>query len=69
MTLKIEVERVEFDAEECSLRINGKNVQENEHIKLGQYHTLDIEVGNPVVIEKDCWVELFMLAFRHFHVV
>jgi protein pelota len=56
MTIKISVERIEFDAEQCMLRLNGTNVEENEHVKLGQYHTLDISIGHPVTIEKDCWV-------------
>lgn len=55
MRLTIEVERVEFDAEQCSLRINGRNMHEHEHVKLGQFHTLELEVGHPVGIDKDCW--------------
>ena len=54
MKLKIKVERVEFDMEQCSLRLNGKNVEENEFVKLGQYHTLDIVIGRPIAIEKEC---------------
>ena len=30
LNLTIEVERVEFDAEQCSLRVNGKNMEEND---------------------------------------
>ena len=33
--LKIAVEKVEFDAEQCCLRASGKNVEENEHIRVG----------------------------------
>lgn len=55
MRLKIEVEKVEFDAEQCTLRINGRNTQEHEHVKLGQYHTIELEVGHPVGLEKPCW--------------
>lgn len=32
--LKIAVEKVEFDAEQCCLRASGKNVEENEHIRV-----------------------------------
>ena len=60
MKLKIKVERVEFDMEQCSLRLNGKNVEENEFVKLGQYHTLDIVIGRPIAIEKECWDFIFM---------
>jgi protein pelota len=60
MVLKIAVERVEFDAEQCSLRVNGKNVEENEHVKLGQYHTIDLEMSRPFSIEKTCWDSIFI---------
>ena len=60
MELQIEVERIEFDAEQCSLRINGKNKTESDVVKLGQYHTLDIEIGAPFKIEKDCWDSIFL---------
>ena len=51
----IQVDRIEFDAEQCALRLNGKNVKENEFIKLGQYHTLEIELNRPFTITKECW--------------
>lgn len=60
LRLKILVERVEFDADQCSLRLNGKNIEESEHLKLGQYHTLDIEIGKPFSITKDCWDSLYV---------
>ena len=56
MRLKIEVVRIEFDVEQCSLRLNGRNVEENEHIKMGQYHTLEVEIAHPITIEKQIWV-------------
>ena len=56
MRLKIEVVRIEFDVEQCSLRLNGRNVEENEYIKMGQYHTLEVEIAHPITIEKQIWV-------------
>ena len=52
--------KVEFDAEQFSLRVNGTNVEENEHIKLGQHHTVDITIGKAFTIEKDCWDSIFL---------
>ena len=52
MKLKIKVERIEFDAEQCSLRLNGRNVEENEFVKMGQYHTIDLEIGDLVASKK-----------------
>ena len=60
MNLKIRVERVEFDAEQCSLRLCGRNVEENEFVKMGQYHTLDLELDHPFTIEKECWDQVYM---------
>lgn len=52
MRVSIKVEKVEFDAEQVSLRVNGVNVKENEFIKLGQYHTVEIEMQRPLKLEK-----------------
>lgn len=60
----IRVEKIEFDAEQCSLRLKGTNVKENEHLKLGQYHTLELEINRPCQITKEHWdsVHLELLA-------
>ena len=44
--------------------MNGKNVRENEHIKMFQYHTVEIELNRPLKITKRCWdvVSLEILA-------
>jgi protein pelota len=64
MTLKIIVDRIEFDAEQCSLRLNGRNIEENEYVKMGQYHTLDIEIGYPFSIEKKCWDSIYLQILK-----
>lgn len=51
----IRVESVNFDREHCGLRLNGVNVKENEHIKIGQYHTLEIELDRPFFLTKESW--------------
>ncbi|MCP9257154.1 Protein pelota [Dirofilaria immitis] len=43
--LSISIETVDFDSVACILHLKGRNVAENEHVKMGQYHTLDIDVG------------------------
>lgn len=60
MKVKLQVEKVEFDAEQGSLRINGRNVQENEHIKMGQYHTLELELNFTYSLEKGLWDRLHL---------
>jgi len=60
LNLTIEVERVEFDAEQCSLRINGKNIEENEHVKLGQFHTVELELHKSFKLDKSCWDQIYL---------
>ena len=38
MNVKLRVERVEFDSETCTMRINGRNVEENEFIKVYKFY-------------------------------
>lgn len=56
----IEVEGIEFDAEECALRLKGVNTKENDYLKLGQYHTLSLELHRPCEIFKDVWDALYL---------
>lgn len=37
------------------MRLNGINRKENEHIKLGQHHTIELELNRPVHIHKENW--------------
>lgn len=55
MVLAVKVEKMDIDLNNASLRINGKNVKENKHVKLGSYHTLDVEPERWVKVTKDCW--------------
>ena len=35
-TLTISVENIEFDTSVCELRVNGRNIQENQYVKVGE---------------------------------
>ncbi|VDM47617.1 unnamed protein product [Toxocara canis] len=54
-TLSVCVETVDFDAAACILHLKGKNVVENEHVKMGQYHTLDLILGKKFQLSKPHW--------------
>ncbi|KAL1537485.1 CDP-diacylglycerol--glycerol-3-phosphate 3-phosphatidyltransferase [Salvia divinorum] len=58
LKLEINVETVEYDKEGAVLRIRGKNCLENEHVKIGAFHTLEIDVNRPFVLRKDIWDSL-----------
>lgn len=55
LKLEIKVESVDYDKEGSVLRIRGKNILENEHVKIGQFHTLEIEPHRPFVLRKVIW--------------
>jgi protein pelota len=58
LKLEIKVEAVEYDKEGSVLRIRGKNILENEHVKIGAFHTLEIELHRPFVLRKEVWDSL-----------
>ncbi|KAJ3016612.1 hypothetical protein HKX48_003954 [Thoreauomyces humboldtii] len=53
--LTIQVEEVEFDTQACMLRVAGRNVEENKFVKMGAYHTLDLELNRNFTLTKPEW--------------
>lgn len=53
--LRLHVEALEYDGEGEAIRVKGRNTTETEHVKLGAYHTIDIDVTRAVKIEKTQW--------------
>ena len=41
--LRVLVESVDYDGEGEAVRVKGRNTTETEHVKLGAYHTLDLD--------------------------
>ncbi|XP_011044764.1 PREDICTED: protein PELOTA 1 [Populus euphratica] len=58
LKLEIKVEAIEYDKVGSVLRIRGKNVLENEYVKIGAFHTLEIELHRPFVLRKELWDSL-----------
>ncbi|KAH9502033.1 hypothetical protein DERF_012833 [Dermatophagoides farinae] len=54
-TLTIQIESIDYDFDACMLRVKGKNVAENQYVKLGQYHTIDIELNRKFTQWKEEW--------------
>ncbi|XP_012285061.1 protein pelota [Orussus abietinus] len=54
-TLKICVEGIDFDTQACMLRLKGRNVEENRYVKMGAYHTLDVEPNRKFILTKSYW--------------
>ncbi|CEF67537.1 Protein pelota homolog [Strongyloides ratti] len=55
MNLVVAVETISFDPTTCTLHLKGKNTEKNDYVKLGQYHTLDIELGKTFTLHKEQW--------------
>ncbi|RNF19782.1 eukaryotic peptide chain release factor subunit 1 [Trypanosoma conorhini] len=64
VTLELEVRQVDFSPEE--LRVQGINVSENEHVKLGAHHTLSIITFPPqdITIVKKEWDDIIEARLR-----
>jgi protein pelota len=56
LDLTIAVTSTDFDIGSGQLHVAGKVASENEHVKLGQHHTLDLELNRKFTLEKaDGW--------------
>ncbi|CAN1271530.1 Protein PELOTA 1 [Linum perenne] len=55
---------IEYDKDGGVLRIRGKNILENEHVKIGQFHTLEIELHRPFVLRKRVWDSLALEVIK-----
>lgn len=54
-TLTITVETIDFDTQACVLRLKGRNIEENQYVKMGAYHTLDLELNRKFSLSKPEW--------------
>ncbi|CAB4069965.1 PELO [Lepeophtheirus salmonis] len=53
--LSLCVEDIHFDAVGSRLHLKGRNVAENAHVKMGAYHTLDLELQRKFTLTKTEW--------------
>jgi len=52
-TLTIRVTKLDFDPQASQLHVSGRVAEENKHVKLGGYHTLDLELQRNFTLEKN----------------
>lgn len=62
--LTVKVEGIEFDPEGSSIRLKGRNLTESEHIKLGAYHTIELEPQRAFTLHKKLWDALDVERIR-----
>lgn len=60
LMLNIEIKSVEYDAVGDNIRFSGRNCEENQWVKMGQAHTIEIELNNKITISKECWDFMFL---------
>jgi len=60
LRLTLEIETIEFDTQTCELRVKGKNTEENEHVKLGQYHSLELALQRNFTLTKANWDSIYL---------
>jgi len=53
--LTVNVEDIHFDTQACMLRLKGRNIEENQHVKMGAYHTIDLELNRKFTLKKSHW--------------
>lgn len=53
--LTISVTKMDFDSQASELHINGTVCQENQHVKMGSYHTIDLELHRNFTLAKREW--------------
>ncbi|KAH6563230.1 hypothetical protein BASA50_006713 [Batrachochytrium salamandrivorans] len=53
--LTVVIKDVYFDTQAAVLRVNGRNIVENKHVKLGAYHTIDLELNRAYTLGKPEW--------------
>ncbi|KAL4881163.1 eRF1 domain 1-domain-containing protein [Aspergillus karnatakaensis] len=52
MTLEIRVKSLDFDPQNSQLHVSGQIMNETQHTKIGQHHTLDLELNRQFTLEK-----------------
>ncbi|KAL4873309.1 hypothetical protein BDV12DRAFT_100266 [Aspergillus spectabilis] len=52
LTLEIRVKSLDFDPQNSQLHVSGQIMNETPHTKIGQHHTLDLELNRQFTLEK-----------------
>lgn len=52
INLLISVEKLDFDTQSAQLHVSGRIVEETKYTKVGQYHTLDLELNRHFTLQK-----------------
>ena len=62
ITITLQLEDIEFSPN--SIRIKGKNISENEYIKIGQYQTDEIIINSTFTLSKNYWDDIHLETLK-----
>ncbi|RDX60815.1 Protein PELOTA 1, partial [Mucuna pruriens] len=55
LTLHLKVTCCDFHKDSSTLRLHGRNLQPNQHVAAGSFHTLTLEPNKPFHLQKKLW--------------
>ena len=64
-TVVIKVEHIDFYGDLPSVRLRGRNIVENEYIKMGAYHTVELSIRSEVGLAKNSWDSIALEMLNH----
>ena len=64
LVLTVQVEKLDFHDYSDVLRVSGKIVQAPEQVPLGTYHTINVQPGLTIQIEKQSWLDFQLRQIR-----
>ena len=68
-TLTLSVENIEYDTSACQLRVKGRNIQENQYVKVStkkyplELHTHTLTKTKPMVVILNLFPSVFLLRW------
>ena len=55
VTVTLQVDSVDFDTKSASMRVSGRNREENKFIRMNAHHTVELAVHRSLTLIKDRW--------------
>ncbi|KAG4099099.1 hypothetical protein H8356DRAFT_358801 [Neocallimastix lanati (nom. inval.)] len=55
LTLTIAVKKTHFDVQLSQLRVSGRNISKNNHVRIGAHHTIDLFINSTLTLIKEEW--------------
>lgn len=59
MTITIQISSFEYDSSVSELRVTGRVAVENQHVRIGAFHTIEIEPHRAFSLTKEAWDSVY----------